>query len=83
MNPANVITTGISLYEENNIAKIIVNKYRLVNINVTEDDLSEGNLDSYLEKIKMVLRIQKIESSPISVEKIWFIVSVAKFDADN
>lgn len=80
MNPTNMIVDGISLYEESNVAKVIVNKYRLDNINITEEDLNGDSLSIILDKIEMLLRVQKIEKSPLDVEKIWFIVQVAKID---
>lgn len=80
-NPNNIIVNGVSVFEENNIAKIIVNKYRLYNINITEENLEPSELDELLNKIAFVLRVNEIEKSPITVEKIWFMVQVEKIMA--
>ena len=37
-------------FEENNIARIILNKYRLDNINLTEESLDPNDLDTLIEK---------------------------------
>ena len=78
MNPNNIIINGVSVFEENNIEKIIVNKYRLYNINITEDNMEPTELNELLNKIQFVLRVKEIENSPTTVEKIWFMVVVEK-----
>ncbi len=77
-DPTNVITNSLSVFSENNIAKIIVNKYRLNNINLTEDDLNPNDLSILSNKIDFILRIKEIENSETTIEKIWFITQVDK-----
>jgi hypothetical protein len=79
MNPNNVIIDGVLLFEEVNVARIIINKYRLNNINLTEEVLF-GDLKALLEKIKLLLRVKKIEECQMPVEKIWFMAQVEKFN---
>lgn len=84
MNPTNVITSGVAVFEESNLAKVIMNKYRLYNINLTEDILNYDDLKNLLDKINMILRIDKIEKSTTTIEKIWFMVQVEKINrAEN
>lgn len=78
MNPTNLIINGIAIFDEVNIPRIIANKYRLNNIAVTEDDLNPDNLDSVLNKIFMLIRINIIENSETSIDKIWFMTKVEK-----
>lgn len=80
MNPTNIITKGITLFEEINTGRVITNRYRLDNINITEDLLTETEIEALKEKIQFVLRIQEIENSKTTVEKIWFIAQVASFN---
>jgi hypothetical protein len=80
MNPTNIIINGVALFEENNIGKVIMNKYRLDNINLTEENLNPDDLKSLLDKIQLLLRINEIEKSPTTVEKIWFIAQVEKIN---
>jgi hypothetical protein len=81
MNPTNVIIKGVTVFEENNLARVIMNRYRLDNINVTEETLSSEELNVLIEKIKFLLRISEIENSATTVEKIWFMAQVEKFNA--
>lgn len=80
MNPNNIVINSIPLFEEYNIAKIIINRYRLDNINLTEENLNPNDLKTVLDKIQFLLRINEIEKSPTSVEKIWFMAQVEKIN---
>jgi hypothetical protein len=80
MNPTNIIINGVALFEESNIGKVIMNKYRLDNINLTEENLNPDDLKSLLDKIQLLLRINEIENSPTTVEKIWFMAQVEKIN---
>ena len=86
MDSTNIIITGIPAFEESNIPRIISNKYRLCNINITENELEEENLKSLLNKITLILRVKKVEDSSTSIEKIWFMTWVEKMiskESDN
>ncbi len=78
MDQTNIIVNGVPLFEEINIPRIIVNKYRLDNINLTEDVLTEDSINGLISKILLILRIKKIEESPTTIEKIWFMAQVEK-----
>ena len=83
-NPMNVIISAIPVFEEANISKVIANKYRLNSLKITENDLTPENLKSLLNKILLILRVEKVEASDkINLEKIWFMVQVEKFVAKN
>lgn len=73
-NPTNIIINGINTFEETDVASVICNKYRLENINVEVADLDEDNIPALINKIDFIIRINKIENSDSSIEKIWFIV---------
>lgn len=77
-NPTNIIINGINTFEESDVASVICNKYRLENINLEMADLDEDSLIALKNKIDFIFRINKIEHSDLSVEKIWFIVQTDK-----
>ncbi len=83
MNLTNVVTNDVSLFEESNLAQVIVNKYRLNNINLNEEDFSIDNLKALLERVKLLLRINEIENSSITIEKIWFMVQLEKIKLEE
>lgn len=76
LNPRNIVTTGVSIFDETNIPRIIANKYRLNNIIIEEKDISPETCKSLLNKINIILRSYKIDQSFLSVEQIWFITKV-------
>ncbi|MDD2409956.1 MAG: hypothetical protein PHD03_04500 [Bacilli bacterium] len=75
----NVIICPVIAFDEVSVARVIINKYRLLNINITNEDLFPENLDSFIERINLILRIQEIEKSQLTIEKLWFIVQVNKY----
>jgi len=77
-NPTNIITKGINVSEDVDMATIISDRYRMENINLLPEDLDEDSLDALINKIDFIKRIYKIENSTLSVEKIWFIVQNLK-----
>ena len=78
MNPTNIIVSGVPVFEDTNVPRVIVNKYRLNGIKLEETDLSIDNIQNLLNRIDLVLQIHKVETSTLSVEKIWFIIQVHK-----
>ena len=77
-NPTNIIINGINTFEDSDVASVICNKYRLENINLELSDLDEDSIPALINKIDFIFRINKIEHSDLSVEKIWFIVENVK-----
>ena len=53
---------GVLVFDETRIGRVIANKYRLSNIKIIEDDLSENNLDTLSNKISLILRVNRIEN---------------------
>lgn len=80
MNPTNIIITGVPVFSETNLPRIVCNKYRLSSIHIEEDDLSADNLKPLLNKVSIILRTHKIENSDMSLDKIWFITKVHKYE---
>lgn len=78
IDPTNIIINSASLFEDNDLAKIIINKYKLDNVIISEEDLGEDNLKLLLNKVLLILRINIIENSETSLDKIWFMVEVSK-----
>ena len=83
MDPNNVIIAGLPLFHESNVAKIICNKYHLSSIYLEEDDLTIDNLKPLLNKVYIILRTNMIEKSEISLNQIWFITKVHKFQIEK
>lgn len=76
VDPGNIILNGTGLFDKNDIDRVIMNRYRLNNINLNEENLNPDVLEVLLDKIQLLLRINEIEKSTLSVEKIWFMSKV-------
>ncbi len=77
LNSLNIITRGTLLFEDVDLARIIINKYRLNNINIVYEDLV-SDVKLFIGKIDLVLRVDTINKSETNVEKIWFMVEANK-----
>ena len=78
-NPLNNIMEGILLFGDFDIPKIICNKYRLSGITIDEESLNEDNINGLLNKINVIIRVNIIDNSNVSMNNIWFVSKVNKF----
>lgn len=78
MNPNNLIAEGIEIFNKSNVSEVIANKYKLNNINIEASDVSEENLKTLLNKVLIILRLNVINNSKMTLDEIWFMVQVAK-----
>ena len=78
MNAMNIIISGVPIFQDVDVPRIIVNRYRLDNINITVDDLNPDLLNLLVNKINLVLRVTKIEKSSIRMDQIWFVAQVER-----
>ncbi len=78
MNPTNIITKGSLVMDPIELDTVIVNKYRLDNINIVVDNLDEGEIGQLLDKIELLLRVKIIDESDLSVQELWFMSEVSK-----
>lgn len=62
---------NIMIMDEANIPQIIGDKYKLLNINISADEI-DNNTDNYMDIIKKILIINAITNSDISYEEILF-----------
>ena len=74
-NDLNIIN-NISITEDKNIPQIISDRYRLVNINIGEDKISEETVDSYLKNLNNVILRYDIINNKINTEELEFIMYV-------
>ena len=74
-NDLNIIN-NISITEDKNIPQIISDRYRLVNINIGEDKITEDTVDSYLKNLDNVILHYDIINNKISIDELEFIMYV-------
>ncbi len=83
MDETNVIICPVTGFDEASIARVIINKYRLLNINIISENLFPENINDLLDRINLILRTEELEHSQLTVEKLWFMVQVKKIEDAN
>lgn len=81
ITPTNSFITKSKLNEDTDINNVIYEKYKLLNINITMDDLTD-NLLRLEDDIDFVNLVNNIKSSDISLEDIKFIVDFRRIDSN-
>lgn len=79
ITPTNNFITKSKLNEDVDINNVIFEKYKLLNINITMDDLTD-NLVRLEDDIDFVNLVNNIKASSISLEDIKFIVDFRRID---
>lgn len=75
--PTNNIINNITILEDKDIPLIIIDKYKLMNINVDKEAL-DVNLDSFINKVDKLLADQYIKDSILKYEDIVFVCDANK-----
>lgn len=81
INPRNSFITKMKCANDSNINDIIYEKYKLLDINISMEDLTE-NLDKLEANIDFVNLLKNINDSQISVEEIKYIIDFKKINKD-
>lgn len=72
MNPYNTFTNTTLALVENDIQEIISDIYKLLDINITKEMISEGDLDNLINIIDNLNRYKNIKNSTLTIEDIDF-----------
>ena len=70
------IINNINITHEKDIANIIYDRYKLIDINLTLDDLLKENIDNILNNISILINYYDIDRLNIRIEDIEFILTV-------
>lgn len=79
-SPYNEFLGKIYAFTNSSVPFVIVDKYRLLGINVTMDNISTDSLDSFMDTVNYVKTIYDISLSKLSLENINFIIKFKNFD---
>ena len=69
-HPNNYFLRKMNAFREEAIEEIVSEKYRFLNINITNEMINKEMIDATIESILYLVRIQNIEKSNISIERI-------------
>ena len=67
-----------ALLDEKQMKELIVDRYRLDNVNITTTDLEKENMDNTMEDIRNLLKYENIVRSGIKFEDVEFILECDK-----
>ena len=79
-SPYNGFLKKINGFSTVGVSNVITDKYRLLGINVTLDDISVDNLDSFMESVNYVKLINDVMKSKLSFIDIDVIVKFREFE---
>lgn len=68
MYPNNNIINNVTITEEKDLVMIILDKYKLMNINLTNEQFEDTNIDSLISTVDKILVNHYINDSEISLE---------------
>lgn len=79
LSPYNNIINNLNLLGDYDVPTIIMDKYKLYNINITLDDLEEENLDVLMKKVNIICNYYKINNlKNLDIDKIIDYVKLDK-----
>lgn len=74
--PYKVMLNNMKLAEEPEIASIISNRYKILNIKLEKEDLEADSIDAYAENIEKIVNYHNIRRSGLDIEDIAFVEKV-------
>lgn len=74
--PYKVMLNNIKLVEEPNIANIIANRYKILNINIIEENLESDNIEAYMADVEKIVNYHNITRSGVSLDDVTFVENV-------
>ena len=72
------IINNISIVSDRDIAMMITDKYKLMNIVITPETIDESSIDSFINVIEKVLIGEIISKNSLSYEELLFLVNAKK-----
>ncbi len=77
-NPNNLVIPSVPVFQEYDVTKVIVDKYRINNFNLTKESVTPSNIDTLLSYIDLFLRSTHIMACNLTIQQVWFIVEAHK-----
>ena len=71
----NSILNNVKVLDDVNISQVISDRYRLLNINLSDEDI-DNNFDNYMDIIEKIKIIKAIDASKVSYEELLFLVNI-------
>ena len=72
------LLNNIALLDEKQMKQLIVDKYNLEHINLTQEDLLDDNLDNTINELKNIMDYENIQNSKIDLSYIYLYLEYQK-----
>ena len=77
-NPNNDVINNVTFLDETNIATIISDHYKLLNVNIPVESFENGEVDGIVDSINQILLYESMQKNGMNREDIAFICEVNK-----
>lgn len=77
-NPNNLIIKNITILEDKNMQIMISDRYRLLNFNITKEDIAEENLDNIILTLEKIINYINFKESKLNLDDIKFVCEFSK-----
>lgn len=79
-SPYNEFLKQINAFVSTSVSLVISDKFRLLGINVSSQDIETDSLDSFMDSVNYIKFIYDISKGRLSIENIYTIVKFREFD---
>jgi hypothetical protein len=82
-SPYNTIINNINILDEKNISNIIIDRYRLLNLELNEENISEETLEDLINTVHNIVYYLHICNSSIALDNIVYVVNALPITNSN
>ena len=75
-SPYNNIINNVTILEENDIAMIIKDRYKLLNFNIEKEDFSAKNTNNLIKTLENIIIARNIEKVNLKIQNIKEIIEL-------
>jgi len=82
-SPSLNLVNNLTILDEKDLSMIIVDKYKLMDINISNEMLEDGNLDNFISNVDKILIAYYVNNCGITIDDISFMVDAKKIIEKN
>lgn len=79
-SPNNLFLKKLNGINDLNLNNIVCDKYKILGININEDEMSENNIDLLIDDVEFIMLVYRMSKNDLTFDDIKFIYEFKKFD---